>query len=154
MHHRSSRLSTILMFTLALGVSGCAQPEADVASFSAQDAAAVRTNLDTFMSADPIDAPDTFFSQFSEDVYWVRNDQEPWVGMQALRSVDWCHTLSGTNITADHVAGSGGLAYARGTYLLSLRCGNDTVNSQGDFLSIHRRQQDGSWRIEAMQQRE
>jgi ketosteroid isomerase-like protein len=104
------------------------------------------------MGADPIDAPETFFSQFTEDVYWVYSDQTPWVGMQGLRSVKWCHTLS-AEITADRVEGSGDLAYARGTYRLSLDCGGDApVDTEGVFLSAHRRQQDGSWRIESLLQ--
>jgi ketosteroid isomerase-like protein len=151
MCHRSVVLA-VLVFPLAIGVSGCAQPEVEIASFSAQDAGAVRTNLDTYLSADPIDAPETFFSQFTEDVYWVFADQTPWVGTQGLQGVEWCHTLS-SEITADRVEGSGDLAYARGTYRLSLDCGGDTpVDREGVFLSVHRRQEDGTWRIESLLQ--
>jgi len=131
---------------------GCTPSQVEMSSFSDQDAAAVRTNLETYMSADPIDAPEKFFSQFTEDVYWAYSSQTPWVGMQALRSVEWCHTLS-SDITADRVEGSGDLAYARGTYRLSLDCGGDApVDSEGVFLSVHRRQQDGAWRIESLLQ--
>ncbi len=150
MSHRTGG-STVLMF-IALGLSACAQPQVEMVSFSGQDAAAVRTNLDTFIAADPIDEPETFFSQFTEDVYWVYSAETPWVGMQGLRSVEWCHTLSG-EITADRVEGSGDLAYARGSYRLSLDCGGDApVGDEGLFLSAHRRQQDGSWRIESFLQ--
>ncbi len=150
MRHRTGG-STVLAFILAL-MSGCTQPQVEVSSFSTQDAAAVRTNLDTYLGADPIDAPETFFSQFTEDVYWVFDDQPPWVGMQGLRSVEWCNTLS-AEITADRVEGSGDLAYARGTYRLSLDCGGDApVEFEGVFLSAHRRQQDGAWRIESLLQ--
>ena len=152
MRHRTAA-STVLAFILAL-MSGCAQPQVEVSTFSAQDVAAVRTNLDTYMTADPIDAAETFFSQFTEDVYWVYSDETPWVGMQGLRSVEWCHTLSG-EITADRVEGSGDLAYARGTYRLSLDCGDDApAELEGVFLSVHRRQQDGAWRIESLLQHE
>ena len=152
MRHRTAA-STVLAFILAL-MSGCAQPQVEVSTFSAQDVAAVRTNLDTYMTADPIDAAETFFSQFTEDVYWVYSDETPWVGMQGLRSVEWCHTLSG-EITADRVEGSGDLAYARGTCRLSLDCGDDApAELEGVFLSVHRRQQDGAWRIESLLQHE
>ncbi len=151
MHHRTGG-STILIFIIALGLAGCVQPQVETVSFSGQAATAVRTNLDTYLATDPIDEPETFFSQFTEDVYWVFNDQTPWVGMQDLRSVEWCHTLS-AQITADRVEGSGDLAYARGSYHLSLDCGGDApVGSEGLFLSTHRRQQDGSWRIESLLQ--
>lgn len=146
---------TVIAILLAVGVSSCARPEAEFGAFSAQDAAAVRANLAAYLSADPIDDPETFFSQFTDDVYWVYSDQPPWVGMEALRAVAWCQTLAGSEITADRVEGAGDLAYARGTYRLSLGCGGDSPsNSQGVFLSAHRRQADGSWRIESLLQRE
>lgn len=146
--------STVTAFVLALGMSSCAPPEAESSPFSAEDAAGVRANLSAYMGADPINEAETFFSQFTDDVYWVYSDRPPWVGMQGLRNVDWCHTLSG-EIRADRVEGSGDLAYARGTYRLSLDCAGDApVSSQGVFLSAHRRQQDGSWRIESLLQRE
>ncbi len=151
MRHRAAG-STILAFIVAL-MSGCAQPQVEVSPFSAQDSAAVRTNLDTFMSADPIDAAETFFSQFTEDVYWVYRGEPPWVGMQGLRGVNWCHIFSG-EITADRVEGSGDLAYARGTYRLSLDCEGFAPVYEGVFLSTHRRQQDGAWRIESLLQPE
>jgi ketosteroid isomerase-like protein len=147
-HHRNTGLM-VLVFILTLGVSSCTQSQPDTPSFSAQDVAAIRANLDTFMIGDPIDEPETFFSQFTEDVYWVFGNLEQ-VGMESLKSVNWCHALVG-EITADRVEGSGNLAYARGTYRLSLDCGGDTpIDSEGVFLSAHRRQQDGTWRIESM----
>lgn len=144
------RLSVIF---LALGMFSCAQQQPEAPTFSDQDAAAIRTNLDTYMAADPIDDPDTFFSQFTEDVHWIYDDQAPWVGMEGLRNVSWCHTLS-AEIIADRVEGSGDLAYARGTYTLSLGCADqDEVNVEGVFLSAHRHQADGTWRIESLLQR-
>lgn len=148
-------LSASLLFS-----TGCAEPppeeteEVAVESFSAEDEAAVRANLDTFMQTDPIDAPDTFYGQFSEDVYWVYDAETPWEGIQGLRNVDWCHTLS-AEINADRVEGEGDLAYARGTYSLSLDCdGEEPEDSEGVFLSVHRRQENGSWRIESLLQRD
>jgi Domain of unknown function (DUF4440) len=145
--------STTLALILAAGISGCAPPQSATA-FDEGDIEAVRTNLNTYMVSDPIDAPETFFSQFTDDVHWVYDPDTPWVGMAGLRQVDWCHTLS-AEIHADRVEGSGDLAYARGTYRLSLDCGQDApVNSAGVFLSAHRRQPDGTWRIESLLQRE
>jgi len=70
----------------------------------------------------------------------------------ALKGVEWCHTIS-AGITAERVEGSGDLAYARGTYRLSLKCKEDTpIDSEGVFLSVHRRLEDGTWRIESLLQ--
>ncbi len=137
---------------IAVAVSACAQQAPDVTSFGLQDAPAVRANLSAYMNADPTADPDAFFSQFAQDVHWIYNDNEPWVGLDGLRGVEWCGTVS-AEITADRVEGSGDLAYARGTYQLSLNCGDaSTVDTEGVFLSTHRRQADGSWRIESLLQ--
>lgn len=145
----------IVAFIVVAGIPGCAQPRPESSTSDAQDAAAVRVNLDAYMSADPASDAETFFSQFTEDVHWIHGDQAPWVGIQGLRNVNWCHTLPGSKTTVDRVEVSGDLAYARGTYRLSLDCGDDgQQDSEGVFLSAHRRQQDGSWRIESLLQRE
>lgn len=148
--HRTNAAAVILLPALTVAMSACGAGEA--ASFSAADAAGVRANLDRYMELDPADQPEEFFSEFTEDVYWAYDDRSPWVGIEGLRNVDWCHTRSGA-ITAEHVDGSGELAYARGTYSLALDCGDESlVEREGIFLSVHRRQGDGSWRIESFLQ--
>jgi ketosteroid isomerase-like protein len=138
--------------SLCLTLSACSQTSAKVPGFTEEDATAVRNNLQTYISTDPIDAPDAFFSQFTNDIHWTYADEPPWVGTQGLRDVAWCHTVS-AEITPERVDGSGDLAYARGSYRLTLNCAAEgTVNGQGPFLSVHRRQPDGSWRIEALLQ--
>jgi ketosteroid isomerase-like protein len=149
MHPRKAG-SIVLMLILGFSMA-CTRSEQTTSAFSESDAAAVRANLTTYVAADPIDSPEMFFSQFTENVHWIYRDQQPWLGMQRLRGVEWCHTRSG-EITADRVEGSGDLAYARGTYRLSLDCASGPVNSEGPFLSAHRRQQDGSWKIESLLQ--
>ena len=143
--------SIVLTLTLVLSI-GCAPSRESTSTFSDSDAAAIRADLTTYMAADPIDSPETFFSQFTEDIHWIYRDQQPFVSMQGLHAVEWCHTRS-DQITAGRVEGSGDLAYARGTYRLSLDCASGPVTSEGPFLSAHRRQQDGSWRIESVLQR-
>jgi hypothetical protein len=117
--------------------------EAD--GLSTEDAASIRSNL-RFAGVDPIDTPEEFFDQFAEEVHWnFRGNRAD--GMEALREFGWCHTISGGN-TPKQVQGSGDLAYVLGTYRLSLDCGDEEpVNMEGEFVSIHRRERDGSWRI-------
>ncbi len=140
-------------FVIFLYLTGCMQSAEEKPVFSEQDKEAIRTNLDTYMKADPIDAPEDFFSQFAEDIYWVYDVNSPWVGMDGLHKVDWCHTLS-AGINAENIEGDGDLAYARGTYTLSLDCKGDTVNSKGVFQSVHQRQADGSWKIKSLLQKQ
>ena len=144
-----ARISLLFFVIPFLGTTSCNQTQKEIASFSDQDKEAIRINLSTFMEADPINTPESFFSQFTEDIYFIYNDFDPWIGIEGLHKVDWCHTIS-AKITADNIEGDGDLAYARGTYMLSLDCKGDTVNSSGVFLSVHQRQADGSWKVKSI----
>ena len=140
------------VLVLSIVLAACAQTSRNAPGFTEEDADAVRTNLTSYIRADPIDTPEDFFFQFAEDIHWTYADEPPWVGMQGLRDVEWCHTVS-ADITPERVDGSGDIAYARGHYRLTLNCAAEgTVNAQGPFMSVHRRQTDGSWRIEALLQ--
>jgi ketosteroid isomerase-like protein len=131
------------------GLAGCGT---GANGFAGEDAEAIRSNLRTYMETSPLDRPDIFFAQFTEDVHWIYAENQPWVGQQGLRAVQWCGT-NAARITPERVEGSGDLAYARGTYELSLDCGGEQpLESEGVFLSAHRRQADGSWRVESMLQ--
>ena len=141
-----------LLLTVALScLTACAESAPEPEAFGADDAAAIRASLSAYMAANPNIDPDSFFTHFTDDVYWTYNGQDPWVGMEALRAVNWCDTRE-AEITADRVEGSGELAYAYGTYSIELECASEPTGSAGMFLSVHRRGPDGVWRIAAMQQ--
>jgi predicted ester cyclase/ketosteroid isomerase-like protein len=111
------------------------------------EAAAVRENLEAFAASDPIKSPDTFFAQFTDDIYWAPGPNFLATNIQELRDGSWCTATSNTQ-TVDHIEGLGNLAYARGTFQLSLDCGDpQVVERQGSYLSVHRRQSDGTWLI-------
>lgn len=142
----------IVVFMTAAMLISCASEPVEEPTFSGEDGAAVRANLSSMFTEDPTTALDSFLSHFVEDTYWVFN-QNSWDGLQGLRGVEWCATLPGTAISADHVSGAGELAFARGTYHLELNCGSDEPFEQdGTFLSVHRKGADGVWRIQAMHQ--
>ena len=131
--------------SLALFAVALLSEAQEVRGLSDSDASAVQSNLQ-FAGMDPIDTPEAFFSLFTEDVHWsYRGNRVD--GMKALRETDWCHTISGEN-TIEQMEGSGDLAYVLGTYQLSLRCGDQApVQVEGEFVTIHRRDREGSWRI-------
>jgi predicted ester cyclase/ketosteroid isomerase-like protein len=119
-------------------------------SFSEQDAAAVRENLQSFAGSSPIKSPETFFAQFTDDIHWSPGPDFVATNIQELRDGPWCTEIEHMR-NVDRVEGSANLAYVRGTFQLSLDCGNDELdNLHGTFLSVHRRQADGTWRIATM----
>lgn len=139
---RSVRLIVAISGALLPTLSSYAQ---ESHGLSPGDVVAVRSNLG-FAGVDPIDAPGKFFGQFTEDVHWnYRGGRAD--GMEALRKLDWCHTTSGEN-TVKNLEGSGEWAYVLGAYRLSVRCGDQApVNVKGEFVTVHRRDRHGSWRI-------
>jgi ketosteroid isomerase-like protein len=54
------------------------------------------------------------------------------------------HTM---NINAEEISVMGTFAYCRGTYTSERTINNKTVTVDGKFLTLFRRQADGSWRI-------
>ena len=142
--------SKVLLCVASLGASACAQPGVETAAFSDLDAAAVRANINAYTNSDPIESPDMFFSQFTDDVFWQPGPDFHATNIQELRDGSWCATLLNER-TVERVEGSGDLAYARGTFQLGLDCGDaDPQEREGYFLSVHRRQPDGTWRIATM----
>jgi len=139
------RTIPLLVAALAAPVATLPSRAQEAGGLPTEDAAAIRSNL-AFAGIDPIDAPEEFFGQFTEDVHWnYRGDRAD--GMEALRKASWCHTISGEN-TTQRMEGAGDLAYAFGTYRLSLKCGDEeAVTVEGEFVTIHRREPDGAWRI-------
>jgi ketosteroid isomerase-like protein len=132
-----------------IGMTACAQPTAEAANFSDEDAAAVRANIEAYLAADPIASPDEFFSQFSDDVFWGYLADASTVGIEELRDIDWCTALSHEN-SIDRIEGSGNLAFSYGSFALVLDCGEaQPWEHAGNFLLVHRRQADDSWRIAA-----
>ncbi len=142
--------SKVLVCVVSLGASACTQPGVETAVFSDDDVAAVRANLRAFTTSDPIASPDIFFSQFTDDVFWAPGPDFLATNIQELRDGSWCATLTNER-TVERVEGSGDLAYARGTFQLGLDCGDaDPEEREGYFLTVHRRQPDGTWRIVTM----
>lgn len=54
------------------------------------------------------------------------------------------------NLTSDRVVQSGDLAYETGTYTMSMTpSGGNAMNDRGKYLTVWRRQADGTWKIVA-----
>jgi hypothetical protein len=127
-----------------------ASDDESLGNLTEADAAGVRDNLTAFTASDPIKSPEKFFTQFTSDVYWAPGPDFLATNMEELKSGPWC-TATSSERTVDRIDGLGSLAYARGTFQLSLDCGApETFERQGSYLSVHRRQPDGTWRIATM----
>lgn len=141
--HLSYRLSAPLLFVL--GLVACQAPSSD---FTDQDASAVRAQIDTYVSTALAADWDTWGNIMSSDVIFFPPNQAPFVGHDAVMA--WVRefpTLTSFTAVPDEVSGTGDLAYAHGTFSYSATLPDDSaITEQGTYVSIFRRQPDGSWR--------
>ncbi len=141
----------LLLVSLCLVLmSGCApaqrQSGQEAAQLSVEDAAAIRANLDRFVQSDLAGDWDSFFAQFTEDAVWMYSPDGPAVeGVAAMEQGNWARALE-KELSPVQIDGRGDLAFARGPFSLLLDR-EGAVKRQGHFVTIHRKQSDGSWRI-------
>jgi uncharacterized protein (TIGR02246 family) len=141
------RLATLSTVLLAAGVGGCA-PAAP--SFTDADADALRAAPGQFTSAMLAGNWDAFNNTLlTNDVVFLPPNGTAIEGREAV--VAFLQTfpkLASFTATATDVAGAGDWAYIRGTFSFTTAADSaPAMTEQGKFLSIHRRDADGTWRI-------
>ncbi len=130
---------------LPLGLAACQAP---VNEFTDRDADAIRALIDTYVSSALVADWDAWGNTLSSDVIFFSPNQAPLVGHDAVMA--WIRefpTLTSFTAPVDEVSGIGDLAYAHGTYSLTTNLPDgSSVNEQGSYVNLFRRQPDGSWR--------
>ena len=135
---------------IGLTVLAC-HPRADALSDS--DAAAIEAVAARIDRAALAQDWDMVFALFAEDAVSMTQGYPTSEGRSAMRAaVD--SVMAGVRVTAHTIefraiAGSGDLAYARGTYRQAYMVdGSDQrIDVNGRLLAVLRKQRDGSWRI-------
>jgi ketosteroid isomerase-like protein len=116
-------------------------------ALSDADVAAVRANLDAYARSALAGDFEAWGKTLAPDVVYMPPNRAPLLGREAaVASIRSAPRFVSFRITADQVTGLGDLAYARGTYAYSATlAGGALTSDSGSFLSIARRQPDGSW---------
>jgi ketosteroid isomerase-like protein len=118
-----------------------------MASFSDADAAAIRSQIDTYAKTALAADWDAWGQTLAPDVIALPPNSPPIIGRDA--AIAYARTypkLTRLVETVDEVVGEGNLAYARGRYSLAVMLADgSTVTDDGSFLRVHRRASDGSW---------
>jgi uncharacterized protein (TIGR02246 family) len=95
---------------------------------------------------------DLWLSNWDVDGIQMRPDSQPLVGKKAIeervRRV-WPTVAMTMSIKIEETVASGEWGYARGTYAQTMtpRAGGATANVDGKYLTVFRRQTDGTWKI-------
>ena len=139
------------VFLIVLLLASCAPPAADVN--------AVRKTIDEFNAA-TIDGMlnGTIEKQaafYAEDALSMPPNESPIKGKKAITEWMTAMSKSGVKITAakfttENVEAGGKIAYETGSYEMSMEIpGLGKVDDTGNYVSIWKQQEDGSWKVQA-----
>ena len=137
---------TVLVVAALFWATGCQPPAREAAPLSTEDVNAIKANIEAFVHADLAADWDSFFGQFTEDAVWIWSPDLPAMeGLPAMKKLNWVRALE-SELLPVKIDGRGDLAFARGTFSLLLDY-EGAVKHEGKFVTIHRKQSDGAWRI-------
>jgi uncharacterized protein (TIGR02246 family) len=135
---------------VAVIVSACA-------SSGATDTESVKTEVEEifvrYADAANAEDTDTWITLWDEDGIQMPPGAPAIVGRDAVyqrvRKTHQAMDIKGFAIELEEAESAGPWAYARGIYSMSMtpKAGGDTMQVNGKYLTIFRRQSDGSWKI-------
>ena len=143
--HCRSRWTARLLLGVILSTNGCRPPAASTAPLSTQDVTAIKGTLASWKQASLAGDFPAFFGHFTDDAVWMGPKGPPTEGLAAMRQGTWVRALE-EELTPTQVDGRGDLAFARGTLSLLLDQ-KGAVKHNGTFLTVLRKQSDGTWRM-------
>ena len=121
-------------------------------SLSSSETAAVRTASRAYASAWLTNDPEQVMATLTDDAVLSPSGNRFIEGTEAIREFWWPKdsppsTISEFVMADREVSGFGDLAYVRGTFSLEFDYDGKAYSNAGNYLSILKRQPDGSWRI-------
>lgn len=151
---RQSLFLVTLILLLAFGCTAAVVTPRQEADLEAERAALLETDRALAESYTTSDNPlDTIFASFADDARVLAPDTPMAVGWEASRAIfaeleaSPGYSLSYTPTTA-YVGSGGDLGYTIGTYQMQLSDDDgDVVEIDGKYLTVWKRQPDGSWKI-------
>ncbi|UCF19414.1 MAG: nuclear transport factor 2 family protein [Gemmatimonadota bacterium] len=148
----STRARLITAMIIAGAAAACAAPAEDV-SLSQEDRDRITRGIEQGMTEAGVSgAWAELADHFTADAYHMPAGEPSVVGRESIRDYlarNW-GVLPVTEMTQaiDKLDGYDGLAYARGTYHITVDDGGSLViRDRGKFLIIAEKQADGSWQI-------
>ncbi len=109
-----------------------------------QDIATIRSVTDTHVQAILDHDSAAFIATCADDIVFLPPEQEPVVGRAACKEfLDDFPQPTTFTANVEEIEGCGDLAFSRGHVTGMFEEGETTLK----FMAIHRRQQDGSWKM-------
>ena len=148
MRRRMTRWSISLALFAVAATSGCAAtPSTDATAFSAADSNAVRASAELWRTSALAHDFDGWARSMTPDVVLYPPNLKPITGRDAAIAYMKAYPpITKFDIMIDEIVGRGDAATDRGQFVLSAKLPDGTVvNDTGSFMSLFRRQADGTW---------
>ena len=140
------RAFPLLCIAVLAGVAGCQQ----AAPLSAADQAALRASTDSFVARTNRKDFAGTAALFAADGRMMPANEPAKVGRDAVQAWMTAYpTIVSFAAMVDEVGGAGDVAYVRGHYAIAVMLpgARQAVADTGKWVTVHRRQPDGSWLI-------
>ncbi len=137
---------------LALTIMGCQALPPEVGQLSDEDVAAIRGSSDTYAQLTLAGDFAGLAAMFTEDAVRMPPNAPAHEGRTAIQAfMEAYPPITEFESTTTEVGGAGDVAFARGTYSLMAtpEGAPEPVSDRGKWVSIFRRQADGTWLITA-----
>jgi ketosteroid isomerase-like protein len=119
---------------------------------SAEDLAAVREADDAYAAAWLTNNPEQVMATLTANGVIVPSGNPASEGPEAVRSFWWPidsppATVTRFDQTQHEVGGSADMAFVRGSFVLVFEWEGDEYTGRGEYMSLFKREEGGSWRI-------
>lgn len=133
----------------ALVAAGCAQQQAAPTGLTEADRAAIEAARAAAEAAANANDIETWTAHYADDAVFLQPNMPVITGKAAIvESMKQFPPLSGVKFTHTSVEGAGDLAFAQGTYELTMTPpGAAAITDRGKFIEIWRKGADGGWRM-------
>jgi len=146
----SASRTTLGLLTMC-ALTACAAKSSDstaAAAFTPQDSAAIAAEAEKWRATSLARDFDAFATTLTDDAVLYPPNVAPTVGKEAsMAYIKAFPTITKFEVSPRETGGVGDMAFDRGDFTLTAKLPDGTeINDQGSFLSVFRRQADGSWK--------
>jgi ketosteroid isomerase-like protein len=147
MRRRISRWSVIVTLSAAAALSACAATSDGATVFTAADSAGVRASTELWRTSSLSRDFDAWGRSVTADVVLYPPNLKPISGRDAaIAYMKTYPTITKFEVNVEETVGRSDAATDRGQFYLTARLPDGTiVNDTGSFLSLFRKQADGTW---------
>ncbi len=139
------KFASLLLLMGAVTLAGC-EGQVGESAVSEADAAAIRQADLDFVAHSVAGDWDALAALYTEDAVVMPPNQELVIGRSAIRDLFSPLTISDFSLETVEMEGRGDLVFARGIYSWTVAVGeNEPVADHGKWLTIWRKQADGTW---------